>query len=105
MRTKAAELARTITETLLKGGPDHIKAPQIEELSKLTIKQLLALTKIESFPMPTELREELVKEVVDAGVIARIETRREFVQAILEAERDNAYEITEHLAGTSDPYV
>jgi antitoxin (DNA-binding transcriptional repressor) of toxin-antitoxin stability system len=93
------QLACIISEKLLGHAPLHVKRPQIEELSKLSRKQLFVLMEIERFPLSAAVRKKVLKELGDPIIIERIEKRRKIADSILAAKKAGLFEASEHATG------
>ena len=88
-----------IAEKLFGEAPLHLKRPQVDELAKLSLKQLVLIARITGFPIDPALREKIVTALKGENIIKRMERRSRFAKVISDAERDGLYEAAEHATG------
>jgi len=77
--------------------PPHINKPQLAELESMDISQLLILFQADPASSLDALKK---KGELNEGLVARLIKRSRIVKAIADAEKDNLYEVGEHLSGS-----
>jgi hypothetical protein len=95
----ASARSRYITEKLYGGAPRHLTQPQISELEKLSLNQLIMLAEIDQFPIPEQLRAKLISELGSEEILKRMEKRWRIASAVQDAESKGLYEAAEHATG------
>ena len=98
-KTQQMELVLDITEKLFGEATLHLKKPQIAELAKLDIQQLLLIAQIKRFPIPKSLRSKIISSLGSDNLVVRMEKRWRIASIIVSAEREGLYDAAEHATG------
>ena len=92
-------LASKVTERLFGEAPLHLKKPQVDELAKLDLQQLLLIAQIKRFPISKSLRGKIVSALGSDNIVVRMEKRWRLASAVISAEKEGLYEAAEHATG------
>jgi len=92
---KKEKLALLIVEDLLGDAPQHIKSPAIGELSRLPMRDLLAIWRLDALPASDREAAAARRKLRHPEVFDRLLQRARIAQAIADARAAGLYELAE----------
>ena len=97
-----SKIAFLIAENLLAEASLHIRNPQIEELSKLGMDDLVLLLQIKKLPLSKAKEKALKSQLKKPAALERLLKRHRIARAIDKAKKEGLYESAEHFSSQTD---
>jgi hypothetical protein len=94
------KIAFAIVEQLLKDAPLHLRAPAIEELSRLSRQDLALLVHVDSLASGSKELQRIMGAMQQPAALDRLIKRFQLAKAIAEAREAGLYDRAEHVANS-----